>query len=117
MFGKPIKMMKTKSGHPIIKIQLDNNDHVLLVATEAKTHADQLKMLSKLQRQFGHMTKKRFLQFLKTSFFKWLDSLDNDVQMIVRVVLKKRNPDIPAVALPLATRFNEKVAIDLKHWC
>ena len=120
MFGKPIKMMETKSGHPIIKIQPDNNDHVLLASTEAKTHADQLKMLSKLHRQFGHMTKKKFLQFLKTSSFKWLDSLNNDVQKIVDscegCILKKRNPDIPAVALPMATRFNEKVAMDLKHW-
>ena len=120
MYGNTVEMLETKSGHPIIKIQPDNNDQVLLVSTQIQTHEDQVKMLSKLHRQFGHMTKKKFLQFLKTSSFQWLDSLNEDVQNIVSkckgCILKKRNPDIPAVALPMATRFNEKVAMDLKHW-
>ena len=29
---------------------------------------------------------------------------------------EKQNPDLPAVAMPMATRFNEKVAVDLKVW-
>ena len=120
MFGNTVEMLETRSGHPIIKIQPDNNDQVLLVSTQVQTHEEQVKMLDKLHRQFGHMTKKKFLQFLKTSSFQWLDSVNEDVQNIVSkcegCILKRRNPDIPAVALPMATRFNEKVAMDLKHW-
>ena len=34
----------------------------------------------------------------------------------VGCIQRRRNPDLPAVAMPMATRFNEKVAIDLKVW-
>ena len=31
-------------------------------------------------------------------------------------LVRKRNPDKPAVAMPMAHGFNEKLAIDLKVW-
>ena len=120
MFGKTLPMMTTKSGHPIVRIQPENRDEVFLVSTNIQSHDEQINTLSKLHKQFGHMTKRKFLQFLKTSSVKWMDSLSKDVQNIVDkcegCILRKRNPDIPAVALPMAVRFNQRVSMDLKHW-
>ena len=124
MFGTTMPIMKTSSGHPIIRIQPISkvtSDLVFLAdSSNIKTHEDQMRILRRLHSQFGHMTKKSFLQFLKISSVKWLDSLPGDVKKIIDkcegCILRKRNPDRPAVALPMASRFNQKVSMDLKHW-
>jgi hypothetical protein len=46
--------------------------------------------------------------------------MEQDLKVImegcVGCIQRKRNPDLPAVAMPMAMRFNQKVAIDLKVW-
>ena len=124
MFGNTVPLLRTSSGHPIIRIQPASKavtDNVFLAdSNNIQSHDDQMKILRRLHAQFGHMTKKKFLEFLKISSVQWLDSLSKDVQKIIDkcegCIQRKRNPDRPAVALPMASKFNEKVAMDLKHW-
>ena len=60
-----------------------------------------------------------FIDLLKSA-----DSYTTDMKNMIDEIIdgcegcikRKRNPDKPAVALPMATNFNEKVAIDLKIW-
>ena len=82
------------------------------------SRTEQMKGLRRLHRQFGHCPQTKFLHFLKSTKVKWQKELEEDLEEImgncVGCLQRRRNPDRPAVALPMAGRFNEKVAIDLK---
>ena len=81
------------------------------------TRAEQKKGMVKLHRQFGHMPRERFIGFLKSTGVEWHPEMEQDlkenIEGCVGCIQRKRNPDLPAVAMPMATRFNEKVTIDL----
>ena len=44
------------------------------------------------------------------------DLIDNIIDNCEGCIKRKRNPDRPAVSMPMATSFNEKVAIDLSFY-
>ncbi len=122
--GKPIKLHTTSAGHYIINLlgQDDNEDsmvmeHVMLIDLEKATIREQYKMLTKLHRQFGHGSKDKFVDLLKGAE-KWYDHFDEMIDKIIDgcegCIMKKKLPDRPSVAYPLANDFNQCVAMDLK---
>ena len=124
--GKPIKLHTTSAGHYIINLlgQDDHEDsmvmeHVMLIDLEQASIREQYKMLEKLHRQFGHGSKSKFVDLLKGAE-KWRDHFDEMIDKIIDgcegCIFKKRLPDKPSVALPMANDFNKCIAMDLKIW-
>ena len=78
-------------------------------SVDEKTQMDTLK---KIHAQFGHRPKKAFVDLLKVTN-KWRDSFSGMLDKIIDgcegCIMRKRNPDRPAVAMPLANDFNEVV--------
>ena len=78
-----------------------------------------MKVLDKLHRQFAHPSSSRLLSLLKDAGL-----FDEDIKAIVEEISKgynvckryKKTPARPVVSLPLATKFNKVVAMDLKEW-
>ena len=124
--GKPIKLHTTSAGHYIINL-LDQDDkedsmvmeHIMLIDLEQATIRQQYQMLEKLHKQFGHGSKSKFVDLLKGAE-KWHEHFDEMIDKIIDgcegCILKKRLPDRPSVAFPMANDFNQCVAMDLKIW-
>ena len=122
ILGEKVNLDHTSSGHYCIPI--DNSkeisvESVCQVQLQALAEPDQCKMLLKLHRQFAHPPASKLASLLKDAgvwqdkFAKILDGICNDCELCKTY---KRTPPRPVVALPMATRFNEKVAMDLKQW-
>ena len=83
------------------------------------TSAERYQTLLKLHRQFAHPSEKKLISLLKNAG-SWQDNFLEDIKLIhQRCKICKvyaRTPPRPVVGLPLAHRFNEKVAMDLKSW-
>ena len=81
--------------------------------------AEKYKTMLKLHRQFAHPPLKKLKSLLEDAG-RW----KNDCQDILEDIGKKCNlckmymktPPRPVVGLPMASRFNEKIAMDLKQW-
>ena len=76
----------------------------------------------KLHRQFAHATAEKLISTLKNSNSSWKDD-PNLRKKLVEVVdncqtcqLYRKPPARPVVGLPLATKFQETVAMDLKFY-
>ena len=118
IMGKPVVLDKTSIGHHCIRLipetQEVNNVNVLDSSTDEKHN-----IFLKLHRQYGHPGKNTFINHLKTADI-WSDECGNIVDNIYSdcKICKQyaRTPSRPIVALPLASEFNECVAIDLKYW-
>ena len=124
--SNPVKLHTTSAGHYIINLlgQDDNEDsmvmeHILLIDLEEASIREQYKMLEKLHKQFGHGSKEKFVDLLKGAE-KWKDHFNEMINKIIDgcegCILKKRTPDRPSVAYPMANDFNKCVAMDLKIW-
>ena len=124
--GRAIKLHTTSAGHYIINLlgQDDNEDsmvmeHIMLIDLEQSSIREQYKMLEKLHRQFGHGSKNKFVDLLKGAE-KWEEHFNEMIDKIIDgcegCILKKRSPDRPSVAYPLANEFNQCIAMDLKIW-
>ena len=131
--GHPIPVVRTSAGHYTIdllgnknKIPIDeifmineNNEQVNLVDLLTADNRTQIKLLDKIHKQFGHRPKDAYVQVLKNAN-KWLDKfspmLDTIINKCEGCVMRSKTPDRPAVALPLATDFNQVVTMDLKIW-
>ena len=124
MFNQPIQLEFTSSGHYCVKI-LDTggkrgntamrSEEVLEVAQDLSP-AEKEKILTKLHKQFGHASSERLAQLLRNA-----GTTDKETLNLLRTVcdscevclINKRPPPKPVVGLPLATEFNEMVAVDL----
>ena len=77
------------------------------------------KQVEKLHKQFAHPTSDRLKALMKDAGIKdskcleLVDLVSENCQVCKRL---KRTPARPVVSLPIATEFNEVVAIDLKVW-
>ena len=130
----PIPVTRTSAGHYAIdlinedQISIDqvfminaNKDHesVNLVDLTTADEKTQYKLLDKIHKQFGHRPKPLFVNLLK-SCEKWQEKfspmLDKIIARCEGCIMRKRAPDKPAVAMPLATDFNQVVTMDLKIW-
>ena len=121
IFGQNIMLNHTSSGHyciPIDKgeISLENVCTVKLWELDDK---ERYKTLLKLHRQFAHPPERKLVTLLKDANI-WEDTYRQDLKTIHEKCelckIYAKTPARPAVSLPMASRFNEKVAMDLKSW-
>ena len=124
--GQPIRVDTTSAGHFILNLFGDNEhqDTMLMQEIHAvnlleENNDVQLKMLHKLHKQFGHRPKKVFVELLKSAE-QWDQKFSKMIDQIIDgcegCILRKRSPDKPAVALPMAKDFNHILSMDLKKW-
>ncbi|VDI61048.1 Hypothetical predicted protein [Mytilus galloprovincialis] len=125
MFNKPVELEFTSSGHYCVNIvktkpEIQNvnvniEENVLNITDDMST-AEKRKTLVKVHKQFGHATFNRLTKLLNKAGMTNADTID-----ILRSVCEncdicmtnKRPSSKPVVGLPLATEFNETVAVDL----
>lgn len=87
-----------------------------LVVTDDMTISEQKKVLVKLHKQFGHATADRLSQLLKnagTCKSETLTLLQNVVDECEICFKYKKTTPRPVVGFPLASYYNETVAVDL----
>ena len=118
--GKDILLRTTNAGHYILPLNNTSEvEDVFAVNLQTASDSEKKKALDKLHKQFGHRPKQAFTDLLKTAG-SWSSDMSKILDKIIDncrgCIMRKRNPDRPAVALPMASDFNEKLAIDLKHW-
>ena len=121
----------TKSGHyksiyPInpYKTILNNvtsgvNTNVTLVATENKSKND---IAIKLHWQFAHPSPEKLLKLLNSAGDPWQS--DEEIKKLIKKVsdecaickIYRKTPQRPIVGLPMATSFQECIAMDLKFY-
>ena len=121
IFGKDVALNLTTSGHYCIPIDRAENisvSEVFSVAIGEMDSKDRYKTLLKLHRQFTHPPVAKLKALLQDAG-QWKDEFQELLEDIGKACdLCKRymkTPPRPAVALPMASRFNEKVAMDLKQ--
>merc|ERR1711888_199650 len=129
-FGEKAKIHCTTSGHPLLHLHTGKNGdnlmevsvkdmEVLMVNFEMDSEKDKVKALVKLHRQFGHTPEEKFVDLLKTAEFVdllknagvWHPDMKQHLDKIragcVGCLQRRRNPDRPAVAMPMASKFNK----------
>lgn len=125
MFDVKQKVIITGSGHYAVPLnegkeileKLDSGNANIVLHSQAM-NGDKKKIAAKLHAQFSHPTPKRLLQLIKSA------GLGNDAELVkcikdvsddCKICLEYKKPGPrPVVGLPLATKFNEVVAMDLK---
>ena len=124
ILGQRLTLIETNSGHYVLPltrkkacleaVERDIKANVTLTVTDTLTTNQKA---IKLHRQFAHPTADKLIKLLKNA-----GSTDNDLEEEVKKVTKKckvckilKKPDPrPVVGMPMATRFGECVAMDLK---
>ena len=131
IFGRKVMLDTTSAGHYVIPLlnrktsseinddQIYNIEEILVVDFSTASKEEKAQTLQKLHKQFGHRPKDSFVTLIKTAGV-WTDDmaaiLDKIIDGCEGCIKRRRNPDRPAVAMPMATEFNEKVAIDLSFY-
>lgn len=131
MFGCKQRILLTASGHYAIplsdaqKIMSEmSSDNVNITLHLESLEGDKKKIANKLHAQFSHPESRKLIQLVKKA------GMHNDKDLLDEIVNVSENckicheykkpPPRPVVGLPLATKFNEVVAMDLKmlngHW-
>ena len=120
IFGKDVQLQCTSSGHycvPIDQVNVSVEDtKSALIATK---YTDMKEIIEKLHKQFAHPSAKRLKSLLKDAGdysqqqLDYVDTVTDNCSVCKRY---KKTPARPVVSLPLATEFNEVVAVDLKEW-
>ena len=121
VMGTSVSLNITSSGHyclPLCKDEIPV-ESVCVVNLDAMDCKGKREVLSKLHRQFAHPTTDKLKALMKDAG-AWNDGLYNlllEVYEMCKVCkIHKKTPSRPIVSLPLAKKFNDKVAIDLKKW-
>ena len=121
IFGNEVQLQCTSSGHyfvPIdqVKVNVEETSSALISTSQSK---DKLSIIEKLHTQFAHLSAKRLKSLLEDAggyteeHLKCVDKVTENCEICKRY---KKAPARPVVSLPLASEFNEVVAIDLKEW-
>ena len=120
IFGKDVQLQCTSSGHycvPIDQVNVSVEDtKSALIATKSQ---DMKEIIEKLHKQFAHPSAKRLKSLLKDAgdySQEQLDYVDTVTDSCAVCKRYKKTPARPVVSLPLASEFNEVVAVDLKEW-
>ena len=120
--GEEVRLHCTTSGHycvPISSFQVDSENITLTVLELEKLGKKEKRAKAiKLHRQFGHASDEKLLKLIKESNIddKQLNACVREVCASCEICQKyKPAPLKPAVSLPLATRFNHVVCLDLKE--
>ena len=124
VFNKILKLNTTESGHyyiPLASPSLETShvSNVLFVdKLKYKSESEKRKVAEKLHRQFSHPTAEKLHDFVKgagitdESFLNFLLEIPSKCEVCLK--FKKAKPK-PVVGLPLATRFNQVMAMDIKE--
>ena len=120
VFGTEVDLDTTSSGHYSLPIQEREFE---VCALELGTKESEKKAtLLKLHRQFAHPTTPKLLSLLKDAGISQAQ-MEESTEILNKVredcdVCKQfaATPPRPAVCMPMADRFNQKVAMDLKKW-
>ena len=122
IFGKDIALNLTTSGHyciPIDRMEEIPVEEVFSVKCEEMDSKDRYKTLVKLHRQFAHPPPKKLKSLLQNSglwrneYVDLLEEINKSCDLCKRYA---KTPPRPVVGLPMATHFNEAVAMNLKQW-
>ena len=122
MLNEEIPLITTSTDHYAVPITRNRsileqeNSKIVLYTTRPELNKKDIGI--KLHRQFAHPPAERLIKLLSNSPY----SHDQELKQIIKdvsescVVCKryKRQPRRPVVGMPLATRFNHTVAMDLK---
>ena len=122
IFGKDVSLNLTTSGHyciPIDRMEEIPVGEVFSVKLDEMDSKDRYKTLVKLHRQFAHPPLKKLKSLLQNARL-WRNEYEDLLEEINKSCdLCKRyakTPPRPVVGLPMASHFNETVAMDLKQW-
>ena len=120
IFGTDVQLQSTSSGHycvPINQINVSVEEtRSALVASKETEISD---VIQKLHKQFAHPSAKRLKSLLQDAggytdeHMVCVDKVTENCELCKQY---KKTPARPVVSLPLATEFNEVVAVDLKEW-
>ena len=124
IFGKEVDLQCTSSGHyclPLEDTEIDvPSDNIsVLYAMDDKSPEQQRHIIIKLHKQFAHPTANRLIALLKDAGVhnSTCEKLVNDITEKCEICkLNKKASPRPIACLPLATEFNQVVAMDLKVW-
>ena len=122
IFGTQMALNHTQSGHycvPIDRTEKIPIENVCAVKLHELSNKELHNTLLKLHRQFAHPSEKKLVSLLRDAGV-WKEDYVDVMRQICDTCdvckMYNRTPPRPVVALPLASRFNEKVAMDLKKW-
>ena len=127
ILGKTLDLNTTSAGNYLLPLdeaikQVDESfkvEDAFAIDLKSANCTVKTTALRKIHKQFGHRPKKSFTNLLKSADSYTEDMskiLDDIIENCEGCIKRKRNPDRPAVAMPMANEFNEKIAIDLKIW-
>ena len=113
-------MMCTTSGHYAIPIRPHNKEITTNIIMHAITDERELNAKAKkLHQTFGHPSAQRLIKLITDSGNaddKLLNAVTNITNSCDTCKRYKKTPPRPVVTFPLATTFNETVALDLKTY-
>lgn len=131
MFNQPVTLDFTSSGHYCVNI-VDSKDtcpadtnrilatteeeDVILAITDKMSTDEKMKALEKLHKQFGHASVDKLQRLLTTSGNKDTECISLLQKIVSQCETCQRYCKVkpkPAVGLPLASTYNETVAVDL----
>ncbi len=138
MFNQPVELEFTSSGHYCVNImdnesspkdmkcseqilatheeERNDDENEILIISDKMSPAEKRNILMKLHKQFGHASADKLQRLLNSSGNK-----DTECSIILQKIVSecevcqkhsKAKPK-PAVGLPLASQYNETVAVDL----
>lgn len=130
MFDQPVKLELTSSGHYCVNLRNESNlnksqleksetpsdEDEILIVTENITTKEKKTVLLKLHKQFGHASVDRLQKLLSCSgnsddeSITILKNITKNCETCIRYSKPKHKP---AVGLPMASTYNETVAVNL----
>ncbi|XP_071114334.1 uncharacterized protein [Haliotis cracherodii] len=121
ILGEKVSLNYTSSGHYCIPI--DKYEKMPVEVNAVLLHKmeddERYKVILKLHRQFAHPPERKLVALMKDAGV-WQNEFQDTISKIYRncqmCKAYTRTPARPAVALPMASQFNETVAMDLKKW-
>lgn len=121
ILGKDISLDISSSGHYCIPIRKPKSveDVFAVRALDTMDNENKVRAIWKLHRQFAHPSFDRFKNLLKDAgaYCHEYDPILRKIHLECDVCkMFSKTPPRPAVCMPLANHFNQKVAMDLKKW-
>ena len=122
IYGRIVDLQNTSSGHycvPLSKTEISIEDVFMTKLANCSNPSEARKTLLHLHRQFAHPTEEKLIKLIDDA-----GSWKNDFVDILKKIHEEcktckeyaKVPPRPVVGLPMATKFNQKVAMDLKQW-
>ena len=116
ILGETIDLKISKSGHLMIPLIINTHD-CFLTSPISPDNPNLEKQIHKLHKQFAHPAPNRLKQLIKnsgTNEKKVDDMIDKITSNCDTCKRYKKAPPRPVVGMPLASEFNETVAMDIK---